>query len=134
LAFAGRGDDALDLLGREHGGAVEREGLRFGQLELNGDMVTSALGDAVDRAGRLVVHARVDLEAIALAGAILPCGGAQVAQRHLAFAEIELGDLAEVRRVAVTGIARKIVEDAAAGAVDRARSPRLDEAQLVEGL
>ena len=63
----------------------------------------------------------VDLEAIALARAVLPRGRAQVAQRHLALADFELGDLAEFGGVALAGVAGEIVEDAPARAVDRAR-------------
>ena len=55
----------------------------------------------------------VDLEAIALARAVLPGGRAQIAQRHLALAAVELRDLPEFRGIALAGAAGEIIEDAA---------------------
>jgi len=40
-------DDALDLLGRKHRIAVEREGLGYRLRQLDGDVVAGVLGDAV---------------------------------------------------------------------------------------
>ena len=64
------------------------------------------------------------MEAEALGGAVLPRGGAQIAERDLALAAVELGDLAELQRVALAGAAGEIVEDAAAHRVHRALAAR----------
>ena len=84
--------------------------------------------------GIAVVHPRVDLEAVALAGGVLPGGRAQIAERQLALAAVELRDLAEFGGVALAGAAGEIVEDAAARAVDRVRAARLHQAEFIERL
>ena len=52
--------------------------------------------------------------------AVFPGRGAQVAQRLLALAIIDLGDLPELQRVALAGTAAKVIQDAAAHHLDRA--------------
>ena len=134
FALARGGDDVLDLLGREHDLAVEIERLRNRLLQLDRDVVVNPFRHAIDRRGLGVVHPGVDLEAIALAGRILPGGRAQIAQRQLALAAVELRHLAEFAAVALAGIARKIVEDAPARARYRIGAARLDELEFVERL
>src|SRR3989442_1989040 len=124
----------MDLLGRENDVAFEVESLGHRLLELDGNVVAAALRNTVDRRGIGIVHTRIDLEAVALAGAIFPGGRAKVAQRHLALAAVQLGHLAELRRVAFAGTAGEIVEDAATGGVDGVGAARFDQAQLIKRL
>src|SRR5262249_44992978 len=102
--------------------AVEGEGLGLRQLQLDVDVVAIALGRSIDLAGVDVVGPRLDTEAEALPGGVFPGIGAQVGERDLTLAAVELGALAEVGRVALAGIVGELVEDAAARAVDRARA------------
>ena len=82
-----------------------------------------------------VVHAGVDLEAVALARGVFPGMRAQIAQRQLALAAVEFGHLAEFGGVALAGAAGEIVEDAPARARMIALRPaRLDQLQFVERL
>src|SRR6185312_3182070 len=104
--------------GRKHRRAVKGEGLGFRLFQLDGDVVAAALGHAVDRIWTGIVGARVDLEAVAPALAILPRARTQVAQHSLALANLELGDLAKFRGVALASAAGEIIQDAAARAVD----------------
>ena len=104
----------LDLLGREHDLAVEFERLRDRLFQLDRDAVADPLRHAVDRRGLGIVHAGVDLEAVAFARSIFPGMRAQIAQRQLALAAVELRHLTKFGRVALAGAAREIVEDAPA--------------------
>src|SRR5262249_33070381 len=72
--------------------------------------------------------------AIALSLAVLPRTRTQIAQHRLAFADLEFGDLAELRGIALAGAAGEIVEDTAARAVDRIGAARFHQAQIVERL
>src|SRR6185312_13590137 len=90
FSFPSRSDDALDLLGRKHRGAVEREGLGFLLLEFDGDVIAGPLRDAIYRVRVGVVHPGIDLETIALARAVLPGSRAQIAQTHLALAAVQV--------------------------------------------
>src|SRR5262249_6439008 len=54
------------------------------------------------------------LEHELLGGGVLPAGRAQIAERDLALAVVELGHLAELQRVAVAGVAGEVVENASA--------------------
>src|SRR6185503_10557338 len=96
--------------------------------------VAAALGHAVDRIWIGIVGARVDLEAVAPALAILPRARTQVAQHSLALANLELGDLAKFRGVALASAAGEIIQDAAARAVDGIGAAGLHQAQFVERL
>src|SRR5207237_6595430 len=73
---------------------------------------TRRSSDLVNRDSVGIVHAGVDLEAVALARGIFPGMRAQIAQRQLALAAVEFGHLAKFGRVALAGAAREIVEDA----------------------
>src|SRR5882757_11309939 len=97
-------------------------------------MIAGPLRYPVDRARVRVVHPRIDLEPVTLASAIFPRGRAQIAQRHLALAAVELRDLPEFRGVAFAGAAGEIIDNAPARAVDRGRAARLQQAQLVKRL
>ena len=127
-------DDALDLLGRKHRCAIERERLGLRLRQLDRDVVPGALRDAVNRARIGIIGARVDLEPIALAGAIFPGRRAEVAEGDFAFAAVEFGNLTEFGGVALAGAAGEIVQDAPARAVDRVGAARLHQAQLIERL
>src|SRR5262249_17288005 len=63
--------------------------------------------------------------------AVLPGGRAQVAERDLALAVVELGDLAELQRVAFAGAAGEIVKDPPARRHGRVAA-RLRERELVD--
>src|SRR5258707_14506280 len=90
-------------------------------------MIAGPLRYPVDRARVRVVHPRIDLEPVTLASAIFPGGRAQIAQRHLALAAVELRNLPEFRSVAFAGAAGKTVEDASADVVDRVGATRLHQ-------
>src|SRR4029434_1114363 len=72
----------------------------------------------------LLVQVVLRGELVRFGGAVLPGRRAQVAQRDLAFAIVELGDLAKLELVAVAYVAGKIIENAAA---------RRDSATLATG-
>src|SRR4051794_12098929 len=133
LAVLRGGNDALDLFGREYDLSVERKALRRRQLQLDIDVVAVALRRTVDPAGVSLVHPRLDLEAVAFTASVLPGIGAEVAERDLTLAAVELGDLAEFGGVALARTSREIVEDAAARAVDRIGA-RFHQAQIIERL
>src|SRR3954451_17938940 len=97
-------------------------------------MITGSFGDAVDRIGWSVVHAAVDLETIALALGVFPRSRAQVAQRHLALAAVEFGDLAELRRVTLAGTAGKVIHNSSARSVDGCRAARIHQTKFVKPL
>src|SRR5713101_6793333 len=97
-------------------------------------MIAGPLRYPIDRTRVRVVHPRIDLEPVTLASAILPGSRAQIAQRHLALAAVELRDLPEFRGVAFAGAAGKIIENASARAVDRVGTSRLHQAELVKRL
>ena len=67
----------------------------------------------------------------ALGVGALPGGRAQIAGRFLAFAGIELGDLAEFQRIALAGTAAEIVDDAAADAGNLRVAAGLPERKVV---
>src|SRR5258708_20539361 len=97
-------------------------------------MIAGPLGDPVDRARVRVVHARIDLEPVALAGTVFPGGRAKIAQRHLALAAVQLRNLPEFGGVAFAGAAGKIIENASTDAVDRVGATRLHQRELVKRL
>src|SRR6202021_3200668 len=97
-------------------------------------MIAGSVCHAVDRAGISIVHSRLDLEAIALARAVFPGGRTQIAQRDLAFAAVQFGNLSEFRGVTVAGAPGKIIEDAPPRAVDRVGAARLHKAEFVKRL
>src|SRR6266446_2360297 len=97
-------------------------------------MIAGPLRYPVDRARVRVVHPRIDLEPVTLASAIFPGGRAQIAQRYLALAAVELRDLPEFRGVAFAGAAGETIEDASADAVDRVGATRLHQPKLVKRL
>src|SRR6266403_2672327 len=97
-------------------------------------MIAGPLRYPVDRARVRVVHPRIDLEPVTLASAIFPRGRAQIAQRYLALAAIELRDLPEFRGVAFAGAAGETVEDASADVVDRVGATRLHQPEFVKRL
>src|SRR5882724_906675 len=134
LAFPRRRNDVLDLLGRKYRAAIERKRLGHRLFQFDRDMIAGPLRYTVDRARFGVVHPGIDLETIALARAILPGRRAQVAQRHLPLAAVQLGHLAKLRGVALAGAAGEIIEDTPARAVDRVGSARLYQAELIKRL
>src|SRR4051795_6249342 len=97
-------------------------------------MISGSFGNAIDRIGWSVVHAAVDLETIALALGIFPRSRAQVAQRHLALAAVEFGDLTELRCVTLAGTAGEVIHNSAARSVDGCRAAGLHQAQFVKRL
>src|SRR6266403_247705 len=134
LPLPRRRNDVLDLLGRKYRAAIERKRLGHRLFQFDRDMIAGPLRYPVDRARVGVIHPRIDLEAIALARAILPGSRAQVAQRHLALAAVQLRDLPEFRGVAFAGAAGEIIEDSSARAVARVGTARLYQAELIKRL
>ena len=94
--------------------------LAFGLLRLDRDAVALRSAWPSTASVLLLVEHILRVEAEFLGVAVFPGGRAQIAERDLAFAGIELGDLAELQLVAFAGIAGKIVEDAAAHRLDAA--------------
>src|SRR5205085_9981791 len=90
-----------------------------------------AMRARIDVADLFAVHVVLRLEAEALAVALLPGRGAQVAERDLALPAVQFGDLAEIERIALTGAAGEIVDDTAAHALERALTTRAGEAEVI---
>ena len=104
-----------------------------GLIEIDGGRVGAVLGLAVDRIDEILVDEIFRRELEALGVGAFPGRRAQIAGGHFAFAGIELGDLAELQRIALAGIAVEIVEDAAAHADDLRIAARLAESEIVDG-
>ena len=113
------------MLGRKDDRGLEVELLVLRLRQRDADGILSALGAPVDRIDQLLVEVVLRGELIRLGGAVLPGRRAQVAQRDLALAIIELGDLAKIELVAVAHIAGEAIQNTAA---------RRDRATLAAGL
>src|SRR5258708_255969 len=133
LALARGLDDAPHVLGRKHHRALEIEGFFRRLRKLHGDARVASISVAVDRLHRELVDEILRIEAEALGAALLPRAGAQIAQRRLALAAVELRDLAAIERIAVAGAAGEIVENAPAHRPHRALALRAQERKLVDG-
>jgi len=99
---------------------------------VNADAVGPTLGTAVGGIDELLADEVLEIETVALARALLPGCGAQVAHRNLTLAIVELGDLAEAQRIAFAGVARKIVDDAAADSGDGLAAARLGKFEVID--
>src|SRR5215475_4622979 len=125
LIVARRLDNAPHVLSRKDDGGIEVERLVLGLRQYDPDDVLSALGAPVDRIDQLLVEVVLRRELVGFGGTVLPGRRAQVAQRDLAFAIVELGDLAKIELVAVAQVAGEVIENAAT---------RRDRAALAAGL
>ena len=77
--------------------------LVLGLAQLDGHAALLAVGASVHLADLLPVHVVLRLEAKALAVTFFPGGGAQVGERDLALAAVELRDLTELQGIAFAG-------------------------------
>ena len=89
------------------------------------------LGVAIDGIDQVLIDEILRSKFEALGVGAFPSGRAQIAGRYFAFAGIELGDLAEIQRIALAGIAAEIVDDAAADAGNLRVATGLPEREVV---
>ena len=107
-------DDAHHVLGRKHDAGVEIEAFCSRLVEIDGRLGGVVFGVAVDRIDQVLVDKILRGEFEVLGVGAFPGRRAQIAGRHFAFAGVEFGDLAEIERIALAGIAAEIIDDAAA--------------------
>jgi len=133
LALARGRDDAADVLGGEQQFGLEGQALlrRLGQAD--GDAVRGPFRLAVDRIAQFLIEVILGMEAQPTARAVLPRGRAQIAHRHLAFAAVELRNLAELERIAFAGVAGEVVQNAPAHGFHRLFAARCGKLEIVDG-
>src|SRR5688572_24296482 len=131
LAGARRCDDAAHVLGRKYHPRVGIElfPARLGQIHRH--TVGAAVSLSVNCFDLILVDQVLRLEAVTRSGAVFPGDGAQIAYRRLSLARIQLGNLAELQRVPIAGIAREIIQNASRYRLGRTAVARMGKTQVI---
>src|SRR6476646_4608716 len=104
-------------------GHVQALFFRLGQTDSH--RFRRTLGLAVDNISAPFIEQILRTEAKFASIAVFPCRRAQIAERRLTFAGIELRDLTEFQFITFAGVAGEVVQDASTDSFDPAAALRL---------